>query len=80
MSFRPFWFLARAMTELHLEIGERIRGLRIQQELLQRELAARSELPVRTIGRIERGEVDMRISTLRKIANALGIDVKELLP
>ena len=60
-------------------MGERIRDLRAQRAWLQRELANAAGLPLRTIGRIERGEVDMRISTLSKIAAALGVPLKELL-
>ena len=51
---------------------------REEQGLLQRELAERAGLPVRTIGRIERGEVDVRIGTLQKIADALGIEIRDL--
>ena len=47
---------------------------------LQRELAAAAGLPLRTIGRIERGEVDVRLSTLTKIAAALGVALKDLMP
>ena len=61
-------------------IGERIRSLRVAKGWLQRELAYSAKLPLRTIGRIERGEVDPRVSTLRKIAKALDVDLKELLP
>jgi transcriptional regulator with XRE-family HTH domain len=60
--------------------GARIRRARGSRALLQRELAAAARLPLRTIGRIERGEVDVRLSTLAKIAKALGVPPKELLP
>lgn len=53
--------------------------MREEPQLLQRELADRAGIPVRTLGRIERGEVDMRLSTLRKIAKALNVDIKDLL-
>ncbi len=61
-------------------MGERIRVLRESRGWLQRELAKAAALPVRTIGRIERGEVDVRLSTLAKIAAALGVSLKELMP
>jgi transcriptional regulator with XRE-family HTH domain len=48
--------------------------------MLQRELADAAELPVRTIGRIERGEVDVRLSTLARIAAALGVSPRDFLP
>ena len=61
------------------QLGERIRTLREERHLLQRELASQAGIPVRTLGRIERGEVDVRLSTLCKIADALQLDVKDLL-
>jgi transcriptional regulator with XRE-family HTH domain len=68
------------MKTLETEIGERIRVRRERKEWLQRELAASAGLPVRTIGRIERGQVDVRLSTLSKIAQALSVSLRELLP
>jgi len=61
-------------------VGERIRAMRESKGLLQRELSTAAALPLRTIGRIERGEVDVRLSTLTKIAAALGVPLKELMP
>lgn len=63
-----------------VELGDRIRLRREARGWLQRELAQAANLPLRTIGRIERGEVDVRLSTLAKIAMALGVPLKELMP
>lgn len=68
------------MKTIEAEVGWRIRALREEKGWLQRELAQAARLPLRTIGRIERGEVDVRLSTLGKIADALGTSVKELMP
>jgi transcriptional regulator with XRE-family HTH domain len=62
------------------QLGQRIRACREGQGLIQRDLANKAQLPVRTIGRIERGEVDLRLSTLLRIAKALGKDAQSLLP
>ena len=62
------------------QLGQQIRACREGQGLIQRELAKKAQLPVRTIGRIERGEVDLRLSTLLRIAKALGKDAQSLLP
>jgi transcriptional regulator with XRE-family HTH domain len=62
------------------KIGQAIRRLREKRGWRQRDLANRSKLPVRTIGRIERDQVDVRLSTLTKIAKALNVSAKELLP
>lgn len=66
------------MDPINKECGRRIRQTREKQDLLQRELADRAGVPVRTIGRIERGEVDVRLGTLKKIADALGVAVRDL--
>ena len=67
------------METLLKTIGDRIRELRQERSLLQRELAERAGLPVRTIGRIERGDVDVRLGTLKKIADALNLTMHDLL-
>ena len=69
-----------AMSAPEAVVGDRIRALREGRGWLQRELAAVAQLPVRTVGRIERGEVDVRLSTVAKIAAALGVPLKELMP
>ena len=68
------------MASLEQQIGERIRALRDAKDWFQKDLAKAARLPVRTIGRIERGEVDVRLSTLNRIAKALGEPLKNLLP
>ena len=62
------------------ELGVRVRKIREQKAWLQRDLAKAAGLPVRTVGRIERGEVDVRFSTLSRIARALETSLKDLLP
>ena len=68
------------MASLEQQIGERIRALRDTKGWFQKDLAKAARLPIRTIGRIERGEVDVRLSTLNRIAKALGEPLKNLLP
>lgn len=66
------------MEIINSTTGERIKRMREEHRWLQRDLADRSGLPLRTIGRIERGEVDVRLSTLSKIAKAFEVHVSEL--
>lgn len=63
------------MNRINAEAGLRIRAARVAKNWLQKDLAKASGLPVRTIGRIERGEVDVRLSTITKIARALKVAV-----
>jgi transcriptional regulator with XRE-family HTH domain len=62
-----------------MTIGRRIRSIRAEKGLSQYDLADLSGLERSTLARIELGEVDPRISTLRKIAKALGVEVGKLL-
>ena len=78
-SVARFFLEAGQMQKINEQCGQKIRALREKASLLQRELAQKAGVPVRTIGRIERGEVDVRLGTLQKIANALGVKVRDLL-
>ncbi len=58
------------------------KGLREAREralLTQEELATRSGVTVSTISRVETGAQAARISTLRKLAAALGVDAETLI-
>ena len=59
--------------------GSRVRELRLDRELTQEELSHRSNLWLSIIGRIERGEIDPTLSTVKLIAQALGVHPAELL-
>ncbi len=61
-----------------LYIGERLRDLRKRALMSQRELAKRSGVGVTTIVRIERNQVEPHGSTIRKLAEALGVGPYEL--
>jgi transcriptional regulator with XRE-family HTH domain len=64
---------------LFRRIGERIRALRKKHKLSQLELAVRMDNHAEQIGRIERGELNVSISTLNKIAQCFQIEIHELL-
>lgn len=61
-----------------MKTGELIKRLRSKKGITQEELAARTEISVRTIQRIENGEVDPRAHTLQSIAAALEVDFEVL--
>jgi transcriptional regulator with XRE-family HTH domain len=60
-------------------LGVHIRQIREKKNLSQQSLADISDLPKTTIGRIERAEINTTIRTLVKIANALEIEITDLL-
>ena len=61
-------------------IARKIIHFRKLKGITQETLAEITGLNVRTIQRIESGEVDPRLYTLKSIADALGVNLEELLP
>jgi uncharacterized Tic20 family protein len=60
------------------QLGQKIQELRKQKGMTQEDLAEKTGLSVRTIQRIESGEVDPRSYTLNQIAEALGVEITDL--
>lgn len=59
-------------------VGEAIRALRVEQGISQERLALLAEVDRSYVGRIERGENNIAVLTLVRIAMALSISVSEL--
>lgn len=62
-----------------LKLGYKIKFERGKQKVSQLELALKTGLTTRTVSRIECGTIDPKLSTLSKIADALGIKIVDLL-
>jgi transcriptional regulator with XRE-family HTH domain len=62
-----------------VHIGDKLKEARTRELLTQHELAERSGVGVNTIIRIERNQVEPHFRTIRKLAEALGINPKALL-
>ncbi len=60
------------------KIGSQIRALRTESGLSQEELAFKCDLDRTYIGSVERGERNISILNLRKIAKALSININEI--
>ena len=56
-------------------ISDRLREARIAKNLSQRELSKLAGVPQAHISRIESNQVDLRLSSLAAIANALDLEV-----
>jgi len=61
------------------QIGNRIRELRLDTDLSQEKLSFACDLDRTYIGSVERGERNISVINLRKIAQALNIEVSALL-
>lgn len=62
------------------KIGDEIQRLRKKQYLTQEELAEKANLNPTHLGHIEQGIREPRLKTLKKIADALNVRVKDLIP
>ena len=60
------------------KFGEHLQKIRKSKSLSQEALAFSSDIPISQVGRIERGEINTTISTIKAIATALEIPVQEL--
>lgn len=66
------------MDAFSTQIGAKIRMHRQAQGLTQEHLAERSSMTPSYIGQLERGEKDIRVSTLEKIAVALNLSMHDM--
>ena len=60
-------------------VGERIRTIRNGVTLTQEKLAEKADVHHNFIGEIERGNMNVSLDALVKIARALGVKVKDLI-
>lgn len=67
------------MSEATILLGENIRKFRSELDFSQEELAAQSELHRTYVGSIERGERNVSLDNIVKIARALGVSPVDLL-
>lgn len=67
------------MENIIMKTGQLLKQLRLKKGLTQEELAARTNISVRTIQRIEKGEVEARAYTLQTLAKVLDVDFEEII-
>lgn len=73
-------YVVKAGMRSYSKYGENIRRIRRNQELSQEKLAELAGLDPKTIIQIERGKRNPTLRSLQKIAAALKVDLKEILP
>ena len=67
------------MTSIKVRLGKAIRRLRAVAGYSQEKFAAEAEINRGYMGEIERGEVNLSIENIEKIADALDMTVGELM-
>lgn len=65
-------------TEFRRAFGKRVEKFRKQLGLSYRELAQKCEVDHSNISKIEKGEVDLRISTIQELSRGLEISPQQL--
>lgn len=68
-----------ALAPVLIEFGNKIRKLRAEKGLSQEQLSLKAGLGHTAVGEIERGQCNIRLSTLRALKRALGISVEDLM-
>ncbi len=64
---------SKTRPEIYIEIGEKIREYRLKNNLTQKELAEELDLTEKYVSRIENGKGGVKIETLTKAMNLLGM-------
>ena len=66
------------MPATMVHIGQSLKRQRTLKALTQAQLAERAGVTTATVARIERDEIEPRMTTLRKLADALGVEPADL--
>lgn len=67
------------MENICKRVGKTIRKYRMQKGISQEKLAELAELHRTYIGQVERGEKNLTLLSMERIAKALGVEVRDLL-
>jgi len=67
------------MENIKERVGRNIRKIRSDRDYTQEQLADRAGLHFTYIGSVERGERNISIENLERIAQALGVEIHKLL-
>lgn len=60
------------------QVGERIRRVRERLNLTQADVCGRSGIDIATYSRIEQGHSSPKVDTLIRIADAMGVELEDL--
>jgi len=69
----------RELSAFCIEFGKHLRGLRIENDLSIEEIAFKAGIDAQNLRKYELGKQEMKISMLKRIADAFGMTTSELL-
>ncbi|HTR54984.1 MAG TPA: helix-turn-helix transcriptional regulator [Kofleriaceae bacterium] len=68
-----------AADDLRRRFGERCRALRRRRKLSQLDMVRRYDISLSHYQKIERGDLDVRLSTAKKLADCFDVTLAELM-
>ena len=69
-----------AADDIKVEVGRRVRRLREKRGWSQEDLGFKADLHRNYVGGVERGERNIAVVNVAKLAGALGVRPRDLLP
>jgi transcriptional regulator with XRE-family HTH domain len=66
--------------DIRLRFGQRLRQVRLQQEISQEKLGELAGLHRTFVSMVERGERNVTLATVEKLSTALGCRMADLMP
>ncbi|MEZ5941103.1 MAG: helix-turn-helix transcriptional regulator [Planctomycetaceae bacterium] len=69
-----------AVTDLQIRFGQRLRDVRTKQGVSQEKLAADAGLHRTYVSSVERGERNISLMNIHRLALALGVRMRDLIP
>lgn len=66
--------MTKILSQTAVELGERVRTRREAQGLSQEKLAQRCNVHWTFLGQVERGQRNIRLNNILKLADGLGVD------
>lgn len=70
--------MEKMVKDLRKDLGVQIRNLRKAKELTQEELGEMAALSYKYVGELERGQVNVSLDSLVRIAESLGVKIGDL--
>ena len=71
---------ATVLPDIQVRFGERLRKLRMRNELSQEKLAELADLHRTYVSGVERGERNISLVNIERLAKALGVSMSDLMP
>ena len=68
------------MSSIAKSLGKKIKLVRVEKDMSQSDLAQSANIDSSHVGKIERGELNITVVTLFRLAEALGCSPSVLLP